>query len=83
VAGIAAHRGEGPRAARLLAAAEELREQLGFVVPASERPLLDATTALLEAQLDADERAAAREQGRALSLPDAVTAALATQASSD
>ena len=48
------------------------REQLGFVVPASERPLIDATAAQAEPELDQAELAAAREQGRALTLDEAV-----------
>jgi hypothetical protein len=76
IAAIAARRGDGTRAARLLAAAEELRERLGFVLPASERPLIDATAAAVEAQLEPDELAAARDVGRALALQDAVAAAL-------
>ena len=51
------------------------REQLGFVLPASERPLIDATTAQAEPELDQAELAAAREQGRALTLDEAVAAA--------
>jgi predicted ATPase/DNA-binding SARP family transcriptional activator len=73
VAAIAARRGGTSRAARLLAAAEAQRERLGFVLPASERPLVDATEALLDGAEGVDD---AREQGRALTLADAVEAAL-------
>ena len=76
VAAIAAGRGDGARAARLLAAAGEQRERLGFVLPASERPLIDATSASVEAMLDSVALAAAGEEGRALSLEDAVAVAL-------
>jgi predicted ATPase len=76
LAAVAARRGETLRAAQLLAAAEKQREQLGDVVTALDQPLIDATTALLEAHLDPDERVAAREQGRALTLEEAVAAAL-------
>ena len=75
MAAVAAHRGAGLRAAQLLAAAEELRGQLGFVVPASERPLLDATASLIDAALEPGSRAAAGEQGRALTLEEAVALA--------
>ena len=63
------------RAARLLGAAEEQRELLGFVLPASERPQIDATAGLVDAALDPDERAAVRDEGRALTLDEAVAAA--------
>ena len=83
LAAVAARRGETLRAATLLAAAEKQREQLGDVVTALDQPLIDATTALLEAHLDREKRAAAREQGRALTLEDAIAAALATQTPAD
>ena len=75
LAAVAARRGDARHAVRLLGAAEEQREQLGFVLPASERPLIDATAELADAALDPDERAAARDEGRALTLDEAVAAA--------
>ena len=75
LAAVAARRGDARHAVRLLAAAEELREQLGFVLPASERPLIEATAELADAALDPDERAAARDEGRAFTLDEAVAAA--------
>ena len=75
LAAVAARRGDARHAVRLLGAAEELREQLGFVLPASERPLIEATAELADAALDPDERAAARDEGRALTLDEAVAAA--------
>ena len=77
LAAVAARRGDARHAIRLLGAAEVLREQLGFVLPASERPLIDATTELAGAALDPDERTAARDEGRALTLDEAVAAARA------
>jgi predicted ATPase len=75
LAAVAVGRGDALHAARLLGAAEEQREQLGFVLPASERPLVDATAARIEDVLDPVELAAAREEGRALTLDEAVEAA--------
>ncbi len=75
LAAVAARRGEAPRAVRLLAAAEVHREQLGFVLPASERPLVDATAAQAEPELDQAKLAAVREQGAGLTLDEAVAAA--------
>ncbi len=77
MAAVAARRGDAVRAAQLLGAAEEQREQLGFVIPASERPLLDTTAALIDARLDPGGRAAAHAQGRALTLEEAVESARA------
>ncbi len=77
LAAVAARRGDAYHAAQLLGAAAEQREQLGFVLPASERPLIDATEELAETALDPDERAAARDQGRTLTLDEAVAAARA------
>lgn len=77
LAGVAARRGDACHAVRLLGAAEEQREQLGLVLPASERPLIDATAELAHAALDPDERAAARDEGRALTFDEAVAAARA------
>ncbi len=71
-ASLEAHRGEAWRAAVLLAAFEQQREQLGFVIEASDRPIIDEATALIDTQLERQQLAAAREQGRALTLEEAV-----------
>jgi predicted ATPase/DNA-binding SARP family transcriptional activator len=76
VAAAAARRGELARAARLLAATEALRRELGFVLPASERPLIDATAALVEAGLAPGELGPARAEGAALGLEQAVSEVL-------
>lgn len=71
-ASLDAHRGEDCRAAVLLAAAEHQSEQLGLAVSPSDRRMIDEATALVEAQLERQELAAARERGRALTLEEAI-----------
>jgi predicted ATPase/DNA-binding SARP family transcriptional activator len=75
LAAAAVRRGDASHAARLLAATEEQRGQLGFVLPASERPLIDATAKQAAEALDPAELASAREAGRVLSLDQAVESA--------
>lgn len=72
LAAVAVRRGAAAEAARLLAAADAQRQQLGFVLPASERPLVDTTAELAASALDDAALTAAREDGKVLSLEAAV-----------
>jgi predicted ATPase/DNA-binding SARP family transcriptional activator len=75
VAGIAALRRRPELAARLLGAAEALRESIGIIVQAAERPLRDRTLSAVEAQLRPDALQAAWHAGRSLSARQAVAEA--------
>jgi predicted ATPase/DNA-binding CsgD family transcriptional regulator len=66
---IAVRRGEAQRAARLLGAAEALRERLGVVHPPSELPLYEKTVAKTRAALGQAHFASAWDVGRRMS-PD-------------
>ncbi|MDP9307495.1 MAG: hypothetical protein M3P15_04210, partial [Actinomycetota bacterium] len=71
---VAAQRRETVRAARLLAASDALCEEMGYMPP----PLERAQRARIVTVLDADDAAlvAARSEGRALTLDEAVAYAL-------
>ena len=69
-------KGDAVRMARLLGAAEALREVAGDPMPASERGEYDAEVARLHAQLDPQTLNDARTHGRAPSMEDAVTFAV-------
>jgi predicted ATPase len=71
LAGLAAERQVGPRAAVLLAACEQQRERLGAAVPGMNRAKIDGAVALLRERLDTDELVSAQERGRSLSLDEA------------
>jgi tetratricopeptide (TPR) repeat protein len=75
VAGIAALRRRPELAARLLGAAEALRESIGIIVQPAERPLRDRTLSAVEAQLRPDALQAAWHAGRSLSARQAVAEA--------
>jgi predicted ATPase/DNA-binding XRE family transcriptional regulator len=66
------------RVARLCAAAAALREAIGAPLWPAERARYDRTVAAARTQLDASAFAAAWEEGRALSIEDAVTLAPAS-----
>ncbi len=75
---VALAQGRPARAARLCAAAATLRDAIGAPLWPVERARYDRTVAAARAQLDAAAFAAAWEEGRALSMEDAVTLALAS-----
>ncbi len=64
LAGLCAAQGEAGNAARLLGAAEMLREVTGIAVSPIDRALNEATIAMVHAQLGVSAFAAARAEGR-------------------
>jgi hypothetical protein len=72
----ASARGEPERAARLLGAAETVRETIGMPLPPYRRPDLETVVASLQAALDERTRAAAWAAGRAMTPDEAHTYAL-------
>jgi predicted ATPase/DNA-binding NarL/FixJ family response regulator/transcriptional regulator with XRE-family HTH domain len=66
------------QAARLLGAAEGLRDHLGAVSPPTDRQTDEQVIAMIRAQLTAADLAVARAEGRALTLDQAVAEALAS-----
>src|SRR5262249_39680077 len=64
------------RAARLLGAAEALREAIGFDWGAADRPVHERTAAAVRSQLDEAAFAAAWAEGRAMSSEEAIAYAL-------
>jgi hypothetical protein len=75
---VAVARGEPARAARLLGAAEGLREAAGVALDAAERVTHDRTAAAARAALGEDAFAAAQTSGEELTLEGAVAEALKT-----
>jgi len=73
---IARAQNELPRAARLLGAAEALREALGTPMTGLERTEYDREVAALRVQMDAEAHAAKWAAGRAMTLDQAVAYAL-------
>jgi hypothetical protein len=73
---IAVARGQGDRAARLLGAAESLREAAGAPMTAFERDEYDAAVARLRAELDEEAIRGAWADGRLMSADAAVAFAL-------
>ena len=71
--------GQDRRAARLFGAAEASRERIGSAIGTTPfRKLCERHLALLHAQLEADELAAAWAEGRAMTFEEAVEYALET-----
>jgi len=68
--------GQADRTARLLGASEALREDTGQAPDLSEQSHLEHTMALLGLELDEEHLAAARAEGRAMTLDEAVAYAL-------
>jgi tetratricopeptide (TPR) repeat protein len=77
LAAVAAHRGETRAAARLLGAAERLREESGNALHRVELAVHERTVATLRAFLDEAELAAAAAEGRLLGTEEALSEALA------
>lgn len=67
------------RAARLSGAADALLDAIGHVMRPTERAAVERTLGALRARLGEAAFAAAREEGREMSVEAAVTAALATE----
>ena len=80
LAGLAAREKRFETAARLLGAAEALRDSIGAIVPPCDRQ--DYNRAVAEARAGIDEKtlAAAWKAGRGLTLSDAAELGLATEA---
>jgi hypothetical protein len=72
----AASEGQADRVARLLGASDALRDDTGFAPQASQQKQLARITALLGAELDQEHLAAARIEGYAMPLDEAVAYAL-------
>jgi predicted ATPase/DNA-binding SARP family transcriptional activator len=72
----AASEGQQVRAVRLLGASEALRESTGDVPDPSEQRQLERITELLGTELDEEHLAAARAEGHAMTLDEAVAYAL-------
>jgi predicted ATPase/DNA-binding SARP family transcriptional activator len=70
LAAIALSSDDAAQAARLLGAAETIREEIGTVIPACERPQHESTTAGALAALGASTFAACRQRGRLASMAD-------------
>lgn len=67
---------QNEKAAMLLSKAETIREQEAFVIPLSERPLIDPILERLRSQLDKDIFDAARAAGASLTYQQAIDAAV-------
>jgi non-specific serine/threonine protein kinase len=80
MAAVAGAHGDAVRGARLCGAAEALHEAAGASAPPGERALVERDVAAIRAQLSAPVFRVAWEQGRALSLEQAVEEALALPA---
>jgi tetratricopeptide (TPR) repeat protein len=76
LAGVAAAAKEAGRAARLLGAAEAVREAIMAPVPLSDRPAYDRSIAAIRQMLPQEAFSAAWAEGRKTSLEDAVNEAL-------
>jgi len=76
LAGVARARGEGARAARLWGAAAAARAALGAPPWPAFRPAHEASVAAARTALGEEAFAAAWEEGQALSLEQAIAAAL-------
>jgi len=79
LAAVLASTGEPESGARLLGAAESLRESVGVELAPSERETHDATAAAIRGSLGEKEFAAAWLEGRELPLDDAIAYALAEE----
>lgn len=75
VAACSGQRGEPQEAARLLAAAEEIRSSVGSVRSVTEQNLVQDALAAIEAALDVNELDSTRTEGRGLTLNAAVALA--------
>ena len=73
---LAARDGKAHRAARLLGASDARREDTGDVPEPEEQQQMELITTLLSAQLDKEQLAAARAEGQAMTLDQAVAYAL-------
>jgi tetratricopeptide (TPR) repeat protein len=77
MASVSAHQGRTGQAARLLGAAEGVREALGAVATASHPPIVERTAAAVRSLLGPEAVAAARAEGRAMTLEQAICSGLA------
>jgi DNA-binding CsgD family transcriptional regulator/tetratricopeptide (TPR) repeat protein len=72
LAGICAAQGEGSFAARLLGAAEMVREATGFALSPIDRAFNERIRATVQAQLDVEAFTSARDEGRRFTLEQAL-----------
>ena len=80
LAGVAVAQGVPERGARLLGAAEKLREVIGSPLPPSEQAEVDRYSAALREKLDEETFKARWAEGRAMPLEEAIEFALQTEA---
>jgi predicted ATPase/class 3 adenylate cyclase len=80
IGGLSALQGEAERALRLVGAADTLREAIGAPLPPAEQASLERMLESARQQLGEAGQAAAWSVGRALSLEEAVSSALAGEA---
>ncbi len=81
LAGVAAGRGQAERAVRLFGALESLRERMGVAAPwGAWQPLGERDLATAREELNPDTFDAARAEGRAMTLEEAVAEALVEEA---
>jgi hypothetical protein len=76
LAGVAAGQGRGDRAARLLGAAEALREEIHVQVESIDRSDYDRIEGMTRAMMDEDQLLEAWAEGRAIDLERAISYAL-------
>lgn len=76
LAGASAHRGDGPRAVRLLAAADSLRTETGALLLPGDRGAVDAYTARARLSVDGPGWEAAWNEGQMMTLERAMAYAL-------
>jgi predicted ATPase/class 3 adenylate cyclase len=72
IGAIAAHQGDGDRAARLFGAASRLRQEIGTTLPPFERELNERALAAVRRQLGEEAYAAAWASGRTMTLEELV-----------
>ena len=77
--GVAVAQGESERSARLLGAAEEIREAVGAPMEPSEQVEVDGYSAAVRAELDEKAFSAAWAEGRAMTVEEAIDYALKTE----
>jgi len=78
-AGVAGAQGEGQKAARLYAAAETLRKTIGAPLLPGDRPRYERQLATARFLVNEEVWEAAWEEGRAMTLEEAVSYALAEE----
>ena len=79
IASVEVHMKEYRRAARLFGAAGAIRDAVGLAVHPEDREEVEADLAAVAGALEADELRAALDEGRGMSIEDAVADAVAAR----